>query len=228
MRAAEELLIEKGYYETSMEDIASRVGISKGTVYLHFASKEDLVFALLQRGLRAFVSTLDDTLDQPLPPREKLEALLKLSYSGMANRRNSQLFGVVSSMFRSPEFHTYMADRREMFTAVWEEPMRRVAAVIKEGQERGELDPTLPVSVVVGVFGGLLNPRNYQYAAEREGMSLDEVVKHISRIFFNGISATERPPETPQPARTPNADEAGDADERDLTWREANKRVRRR
>lgn len=231
LRAAEELLLEKGYHETSMEDIASRVGISKGTVYLHFASKEDLVFALLQRGLRAFVSALDDTLDQPLPPREKLEALLQQSYSGMASRHNSQLFGVIGAMFRTPEFHTYMADRRETFVAMWEEPMRRVAAVVKEGQETGELDPTLPISVVVGVFGGLLNPRNYQYAAEREGMTPEEVVKHISRIFFTGISATghsSQPSQTPETPQTANADEPGATDERDLTWQEASKRVRRR
>ncbi|MFL5699301.1 MAG: helix-turn-helix domain-containing protein, partial [Ktedonobacteraceae bacterium] len=44
LQAAEEVLIEKGYHEMSMDEIAARVGISKGTVYLHFASKEDLVF----------------------------------------------------------------------------------------------------------------------------------------------------------------------------------------
>lgn len=40
LEAAEEVMIEKGYHETSMEEIAARVGIAKGTVYLHFPSKE--------------------------------------------------------------------------------------------------------------------------------------------------------------------------------------------
>ncbi|MGH2516415.1 MAG: TetR/AcrR family transcriptional regulator, partial [Ktedonobacterales bacterium] len=191
LRAAEELLLEKGYHETSMEEIAARVGISKGTVYLHFASKEELVFALLRRGLRAFHGALDATLDLPLPPREKLEALLQMSYSGMSSWHQSQSSNLASVIFRSPEFHTYMADRRELFTKMWEEPMARVANVIKEGQETGAFDPTLPISVVVGAFGSLLNPRNYQYAAEREGMPPEEVIKHVSRIFFKGIAADE-------------------------------------
>lgn len=224
LREAEELLVEKGYHETSMEEIAARVGISKGTVYLHFASKEDLVFALLQRGLRNFLDALDATLELPLPPREKLEALLKQAYTGMANRDHSPLSGVVGVVFRSPEFHSYMADHKEMFTKMWEEPMRRVAGVVHEGQKTGEIDPTLPVSVVVGVFGSLLNPRNFQYAVEQEGRSADEVIEQISRIFFRGIS----PPEDPtRSGSAGNSDKTGKTDERDLTWREANDRVRR-
>ncbi len=41
LQVAEEVLLEKGYYEASIDEIAARVGIAKGTVYLHFASKED-------------------------------------------------------------------------------------------------------------------------------------------------------------------------------------------
>ena len=221
MQAAEDLLVEKGYHETSMEDIAERVGISKGTVYLHFASKEDLVCALMERGLRSFLNAFDATLDQPLPPREKLEALLQQAYSGISNRHRSALSGVVSVMFRSPEFHTSMANRRKKFMEAWEEPMRRVAAVVEEGQAAGEFDPTLPVSVVVGVFGSLLNPRNHQLMAEHEKMPPDELVKYVSRIFFRGISTKGDCAE-----RASDSDE-GKTDERDLTWREANKRTRR-
>jgi TetR/AcrR family transcriptional regulator, fatty acid metabolism regulator protein len=43
--AAEELLAEKGYHEMSIDEIAARVGVSKGAVYLHFSSKEELLLA---------------------------------------------------------------------------------------------------------------------------------------------------------------------------------------
>ena len=43
LRAASDLLIEKGYHDASMDEIAARAGISKGALYLHFAGKEALL-----------------------------------------------------------------------------------------------------------------------------------------------------------------------------------------
>ncbi len=48
IQAAEEVLQEKGYYETSMDEIAARVGIAKGTIYTHFPGKEELVLAIFK------------------------------------------------------------------------------------------------------------------------------------------------------------------------------------
>src|SRR5579859_953804 len=75
LRAASDLFVERGYHDTSMDDIATRVGIAKGTVYLHFASKEDLTLALLEQGVREFTHSLDTILSADGTPRDKLEAV---------------------------------------------------------------------------------------------------------------------------------------------------------
>src|SRR5207302_10908597 len=55
LQVAEEVLMEKGYHEMSIDEIATRVGIAKGTVYLHFSSKEDLVVAIFERDMQKFL-----------------------------------------------------------------------------------------------------------------------------------------------------------------------------
>ncbi len=40
---------EKGYRQTTMEDIAKKVGVSRGALYLYFKSKDDLLYAIIQR-----------------------------------------------------------------------------------------------------------------------------------------------------------------------------------
>jgi AcrR family transcriptional regulator len=49
MNAAEEVFTKKGFDEARMDDIAEKTGLSKGTLYLYFKSKEDLVIAILDR-----------------------------------------------------------------------------------------------------------------------------------------------------------------------------------
>src|SRR5258708_23222416 len=51
LQVAEEVLMEKGYYETSIEEIAARDGISQGPVYLHFPNKTVMVYTLFSRTL---------------------------------------------------------------------------------------------------------------------------------------------------------------------------------
>jgi AcrR family transcriptional regulator len=54
--AAIEVVAERGFRQASVDEIAARAGLSKGAVYWHFASKEDLFFALLEERLdRAFI-----------------------------------------------------------------------------------------------------------------------------------------------------------------------------
>src|SRR5690242_19973668 len=76
LQVAEEVINEKGYHDTSMDEIALRVGISKGTLYLHFASKEDLLLTLIERFTRGLVRELGEVFASPLGPRTKLEAII--------------------------------------------------------------------------------------------------------------------------------------------------------
>jgi len=49
--AALELFVERGYAATRLEDIAARAGVSKGTLYLYFAGKEDLFKVVVREGI---------------------------------------------------------------------------------------------------------------------------------------------------------------------------------
>ena len=49
LNAAEDIFTQKGFDDARMEDIAEETGVSKGTLYLYFKSKNDLIFAILDR-----------------------------------------------------------------------------------------------------------------------------------------------------------------------------------
>ncbi len=51
LAAALDLFVEKGYAATRLEDVASRAGVSKGTLYLYYENKEALFKAVIQEGI---------------------------------------------------------------------------------------------------------------------------------------------------------------------------------
>src|SRR6516164_5448989 len=97
LQVAEEVLMEKGYYETSIDEIAARVGIAKGTVYLHFPGKEDLVVAIFEREMQQLLQYIDSTMDSSLTAREKMEAIFDLMHGGIISKRMQLLFSVSNS-----------------------------------------------------------------------------------------------------------------------------------
>ena len=69
-RQAARLFAEKGYHGTSVGDIAEALGVQKGSLYSHIASKEDLLFDTLMEGAAAFHAALDAIPDDAAAGRE--------------------------------------------------------------------------------------------------------------------------------------------------------------
>jgi AcrR family transcriptional regulator len=71
---AARLFRERGYHVTSMRDIAHEVGMLSGSIYYHFSSKEDLLLAVYEEGLRHIAERVDAAVATRNTPWERLEA----------------------------------------------------------------------------------------------------------------------------------------------------------
>jgi TetR/AcrR family fatty acid metabolism transcriptional regulator len=184
LEATASLLAEKGYHETSIEDIAARVGTSKGTIYLHFASKEDLVVALMARGMRFYSQAMEAAMAEAGMPRQKVQALFDHVYASMS----SEGFKVVRSAFASPEIHSRLAEKRDELREAFERSRRYITAVLEEGKALGEFDPTMPTPVMATLLSSLTNPMSYHTLVVEEHMPVEDVVRYVSRFFFKGVA----------------------------------------
>lgn len=184
LQAVNDLVLERGYHDTSIDDIAARVGISKGTIYLHFSGKEDLVAALFEHGMRTVLDALEAIFDSPGTPREKLYAIIRRIYSSM----DRQHFQLMSTLLNSPEFHTHMALRRQVMGELWAEPRKRVTALLEEGKASGEFDPAIPTPVMLSLFWSMLTPHTYRQLIAEENLPASAVAQYVSQVFFRGIS----------------------------------------
>jgi AcrR family transcriptional regulator len=71
---AARLFRERGYHVTSMRDIAHEVGMLSGSIYYHFSSKEELLLAVYEEGLRHIAEQVDAAMAAQDAPWERLEA----------------------------------------------------------------------------------------------------------------------------------------------------------
>ena len=185
LQAAEEVLMEKGYHETSMDEIAARVGIAKGTVYLHFPSKEDLVIALFGRELQKVFQLIEHTMASTLTPRAKLEAILQSMYSGIFSARFRLLYTLSSNTDLRKIFLEKKGDLRDL----WQKLSTGITSLLEDGKAANEFDTTLPTTVMLNAFFSLLSPQLSKHLIVEEQIPPEELVKHLSRLYFKGIAA---------------------------------------
>jgi TetR/AcrR family transcriptional regulator, fatty acid metabolism regulator protein len=191
LQVAEEVLMEKGYHETSMDEIAARVGIAKGTVYLHFPSKEDLVVTIFARDMQQFLQAVEAAIEgaaaSELTARAKLEAVLHFLYGGLFSKRAQLL----STMYTTTDLRRFFHEKGTCMRDMWDHLATRITALLEEGKAAGEFDTSIPTSVMLSAFFSLLSPRSYERLLVGAQMSPDELVTHLARIYFKGIAAVE-------------------------------------
>lgn len=190
LQAAQDVLVEKGFHEMSMDEIAARVGIAKGTVYLHFPSKEDLLTALFERDISFLMNEVKTTMAVESTPRARLEAVLQLLYGEFFNKRIQTLYMI----YNSAELRKLFEDRRltGCMQESWRQLTDRVAALLDEGKAAGEFDSTIPTPVMRNTFFNLLTPKSYDRLVAEDQIAPAELVQHLSRLYFKGIAAKER------------------------------------
>lgn len=74
--ATDRLLARYGYKKMTIDDVAQEVGIGKGTIYLHFSSKEELALSHIDRIVERLRERLRSIADQDAHPAERLRQML--------------------------------------------------------------------------------------------------------------------------------------------------------
>ncbi len=85
--AAEDLFSEKGFKETSVDDICDEVGVAHGLFYYYFESKENVIEAITERMINELVAKMEEILMRDdLSADEKLKRLFSLSFQKEKNK----------------------------------------------------------------------------------------------------------------------------------------------
>ncbi len=196
LQVAEEMLAERGYHDTSMDEIAQRVGVSKGTVYQHFANKEELILALAHRPIPQALQDLDQILASALGPRDKLKAIFQFAVKHVFSKRAQLVIAFaqtpeVRKVFaeRHEQWHQTADEKHESLHRVLEQLMAEVRTLLEAGKTTGTFEASVPTDVMLSAFLSLLSPLVYRRLLGDQQMPTEQLAEHLWRIYFNGIAA---------------------------------------
>ena len=181
---AEEMLAEKGYHDTSMDEIAARAGVAKGTLYQHFPSKEDLVFALFERNLVLFEQAVEQAARAPLMARAKLERILSYVYQ----QRRGPHARLLQLLYQNMEIRKGLLEKKGQLRDHMERVAGRMRTILEEGKAEGAFDPAISTELMLLTFMSLLSLSTREHLLAQEQVLPEELVSQVGRIFFEGIA----------------------------------------
>jgi TetR/AcrR family transcriptional regulator, fatty acid metabolism regulator protein len=192
LQAAQEAFLTQGYHETSLEEIAAQVGVSKGTIYQHFPTKEELLVALWMRTMQRFQQDLAEAIASASTARARLEALLDSLEANWSRLRIQTLL----SFFRDQEVQRLFSDKSSSLVPVQQQLLHAIAALFAEGKATGEFNPTLPTQAMLHAFFSLFSPqKSLHLTFQEEDCSAEDLFKGLRHILFQGILPVHPPSE---------------------------------
>jgi AcrR family transcriptional regulator len=134
LNAALELFVEKGFSATRSDEVASRAGVSKGTLYLYFPSKEELFKAVVRTNISALIAEGQQIADQfEGPSAQLLRLLMQTWWQRVGDTHAGGIFKIIISEVRNfPELAQFYTDE------VILPAHRLISGTLQRGIERGE------------------------------------------------------------------------------------------
>lgn len=191
LAAALDLFVERGFSATKLDDVAARAGVSKGTLYLYFASKEELFKAVIQQGILPVVEQGEAMLAQHSGDATSL--LRDLTYRWWELVGETKLAGIpkliISEAGNFPEvaryFHNNVTQRIDDL----------LGAVLRHGMERGEFRRVDIASAIDAITAPIMMRVIWQYSMQPyccDGQKDSEIyMRTYIDLLLNGLTVKE-------------------------------------
>jgi AcrR family transcriptional regulator len=176
------MMIREGFANLSMRKIATEVGVTATSIYLHFKNKEDLLYALMDESITDLNNNLQLAAESGSDPLESLEAVARTYIEfGLAHPQEYEMVFLV----RAEELPRYPKDKFREARRGYE----ILASLIRDGIEAGLLDDDDPLTSAYtiwaqmhGVVSVILNRRLDTRIKQKD--FINNSIEHIIQGFL--------------------------------------------
>jgi AcrR family transcriptional regulator len=168
---------ERGYHNTSLDDIASELNVTKPTVYHYVENKEQLLFECFRAGLRQIMNALEEVQDSKADARQRLGAVMRRYAEAIASD-----FGWCMVQAENQDLSPAMSRQVKPLKSEIDRGIRRLI-------EAGMLDGSIrkcDAKITAFAIAGSLNWIVHWYRSD-ESLSAAEVAERFIELFDLGL-----------------------------------------
>jgi AcrR family transcriptional regulator len=188
LQSAEKVFAEKGFFQTTMNEIADVAEFGTGTLYKYFKSKEELYFTLIDEQVEELHRLVQSELSQKTSAMERIKKVLGLQFEFIEKNRNF--------------FRIYISERSRFEWNVKDDfgkgihnkmvaYIKILVQVIREGVKGGEFKPIDPMDSAHALVG-IVNSFVFEWLISPEPYPLISKMDTVLEIFLRGTQRMER------------------------------------
>ncbi|MEU3350463.1 TetR/AcrR family transcriptional regulator [Streptomyces sp. NPDC037389] len=187
--AAVTLIAEQGFSSTTVDEIAERAGVAKGTVYYNFASKTVLFEELLRHGIELLTDSLqaaaDETAERGGSRVDALDSMIRAGLDFITRYPSlTQLY--VAELWRTNRaWQSTLMQVRQKAIAV-------IECVLTDAVAAGELSTELDIPLTASALFGMVLVAALDWQSFQPERSIDEVHSALSRLLQGRVSGAGR------------------------------------
>ena len=177
VRTAARAFAERGFHNTSLDDIAKALDVTKPTIYYYVTNKEQLLFQCFVTGLEPIRTALRAVKSAQEPARERLNAVLRQYAQAVASD-----FGWCMVIAEHQDLSASMSEHIRAHKVEIDQGIRRL---LREGVKDGSIQPC-DVKMTAFALAGALNWIAHWYRAN-QGMTAAQIADAFVKIFEDGL-----------------------------------------
>ena len=190
--AAEQLFMEKGIENTSMNDIAKAAGYSKSTLYVYFKNKEELIGVLVLESMQKLYDYIRLAIEKGSDTRE---CFMEICHALLKYQEEYPLYFKMVLENIKIDFETtdFLPEEKETFL-VGEQINGLLAAFLQGGIEKGQIRPDLQILPTIfslwGMLSGLVQiaTNKQEYIEQQMGLSKEEFLSYGFDTLYRSIA----------------------------------------
>lgn len=183
LRTAARLFQERGFNATSMNDVAAALKLSKGGLYHHFESKDEILFSLMDHALNITETRVINPVRSIRDPEEALRTLIRLHIEVIVSVRDREITVMLH------EHHPLPSGLRKQINARKKDYVHFVENLIAAAQRSVGAKPGVSPRAAAFALLGMINWMYQWYRAEGD-LQWEQLARDYTTIFFEGAFAS--------------------------------------